>query len=292
VYLLTVGPASAAQGLAEVSGISTAVAPCNSNYKADGVQFRLIQFDLTQLQPPDANHLRNFIAYQCFGVAEQTAFVADPFNQSLASHGLLDKLRANQMLTDCEVPLAVLYWTATDGLVYVDMWSARRRLSAAAAGSLDLNTDRRVSEGEAMFLQFEDQVQSILDTQNNPGLIAAESQFQILPPAGMLPISGTGSPSGFNLQTFFGAHASNDIATTNGNLLREIFHEALYHQPIELAKTGKIQLYLIWENLQAVQHGNTQQLALVFASAAMPYRGIARFGTAKWSLSRFAPRVI
>ena len=31
------------------------------------------------------------------------------------------------------------------------------------------------------------------------------------------------------------------------------------------------------------------QLALVFARHALPYRGVARFAHARWSLSRFAP---
>jgi hypothetical protein len=44
--------------------------------------------------------------------------------------------------------------------------------------------------------------------------------------------------------------------------------------------------------LQAVNAGGSGPLAIVYASPALTYRGIARFGTAKWSLSRFAPRVI
>jgi hypothetical protein len=36
--------------------------------------------------------------------------------------GPLDSLRPNQ-LTDCEVPLAIVFWTDTDGINFIDMWS-------------------------------------------------------------------------------------------------------------------------------------------------------------------------
>src|SRR5437867_512547 len=45
VYLLTIGPATSSQGLAEVSGISTSQAPCNTKYNLQGVQFRLLKLD-------------------------------------------------------------------------------------------------------------------------------------------------------------------------------------------------------------------------------------------------------
>jgi hypothetical protein len=205
---------------------------------------------------------------------------------------LLDQFRAAQAITDCEVPLAVLYWTATDGLVFIDMWSVRRRMTAAGNGWLGLYGDRRVSETEAMVRQFEDQVQWIVDNQDSLNTIVADSTFQFLPPVGILPILGTGSTSGFDPSTFFAAHASQDIATTDGGLLGQLFHEALNCDPIQLSNVGKIQLYLIWENLQAVKNLKSSQLALVFATGALRYRGVARYGSAKWSLSRFAPRVI
>lgn len=295
VYLLTIGPANAPQGLAEVSGISTAQAPCNSKYNAQGVQFRLIPIiGFTKDELNDTNHLRNLVAYRCFGVADQTTVIADPFGPQVASYGLLDQLRSNSILTNCEVPLAVLYWTADSGIVFVDMWAVRRRATHGPVTSVWplLAGDRRVSEAEAEFSQFEDQMQSILVNENNPASITVDSHFEFLPAAGMLPTVGKGSVSGFDANTFFGAHASRDIATTDGDLLRELFHDALYQEPVRLSTTRKIQLYLIWENLQAVSQGISHQLALIFASPALRYRGIARFGFAKSSLGRFAPRVI
>ena len=161
-----------------------------------------------------------------------------------------------------------------------------------------------------MFSQFEDEVEDIRlnETQATLAAIVAPQRFSFLPPAGLLPVTDGGllfganaalvrlarppSPSGFSPQTFFGAHASKDIAITDGDLLRSLLRASLSHEPIDLSRPEKIQLYLIWENVQAVEQGQTSQLALVFASHTLPYIGVARFGRAKWKLSRFAPRVI
>jgi hypothetical protein len=91
------------------------------------------------------------------------------------------------------------------------------------------------------------------------------------------------------------------VATTDGDLLRELFSAGMNYEPIQLSQTGEMQLYLVWENLQNINGGGTSQLALIFASPAMRYRGVARFvpqgqvdgpGWARWGLSRFAPHVL
>jgi hypothetical protein len=229
--------------------------------------------------------------------------VTDPFGAPSAGIGLLDQMRAAGLVSECEVPLAVLYWTATSGLLFIDMWSVRRRIRRGAASRKPplVEGDRRVSEAEAVLMQFEDHAESLLNGPAALGSIRADDYFLFLPAAGMVEVTGNGIAavttsnelSGFDLSTFFGAHAPKDIATTNGNLLRELFQDAIYHEPIELATAGKIQLYLVWENLQSVNApGSNTALACVFADASLRYRGVARFGTAKWSVSRFASRVI
>src|SRR6266702_4695385 len=122
--------------------------------------------------------------------------------------------------------------------------------------------------------------------------MAATQRFSFLPTVGLLPVQGDGSPNGFTPLTFFGSLASRDVAMTDGNILRSLLHEALYHEPIDLSAPYKIQLYAIFENVQAVQAQQTNQLTLVFASHTLPYRGVARFGSARWDLSRFASAVI
>jgi hypothetical protein len=332
IYLLTVLPASGYQGQAPVallnsSGVATS---CSSRYTTAGVQFRLSLVTLastgTGVQPalyalanqvqtqlnsgtsaatlaPQLSQLRNGLAYACFGIDQLEAYSANPFIflSQTPSFGLVDQARSAGTLTDCEVVLALLYWTP-GGVQFIDLWSVRRRIAQESVSQqwpLFVG-DRRRSQAEAMFLQFEEQTQSLLATASNPAAITADAYFMFLPPAGILPVTGdgitavTGTPSlpAFDTPAFFAAHASKDIATTDGDLLREIFSSALDHDPVQLANIGEIQLYLVWENLQAVNQGAATPLAILFASPALPYRGIARFGTAKWSLSRFAPRVI
>lgn len=295
VYLLTIGPASSAEGLAEVSGLNNSQASCNTKYNAQGVQFRLIPVPLTEDELDDVNHLRNLVAYKCFGAADQTTFLTNPLGQPLTTYGLLDHLRTTKTLANCDVPLAILYWTADQGIAFLDMWSVRRGVApqgASSSGYPLLLGERHLQEAQAEFLQFEDHVQALLAAQSNPTSVFVEDYFAFLPAAGILPVAAQGSPSGFDSSTFFGKHASQDVATIDADRLPKLLHDGFYEQPIQLNATGKIQLYLIWENLQSVSQGTSNQLVLVFATSALSYRGIARFGTAKWSLSRFASRVI
>jgi hypothetical protein len=339
IYILTVMPASGFQGQVPIVQLnSTGVAAsCGSAFATAGVQFRLPQITLdttgsplqnslfqlaTKIQSqlannasqasvaPSLSQLRNGLAYACYGTEQVEQYAADPLDflsqtpktsPPFSSYGVVDQSRAARLLTDCEVPLALLYCTQA-GIQFVDMWSVRRRITRGPVTRKVplLEGDRRVSEAEATLLQFEDHMQSLLNGPTKLDQIVMGDFFFFVPAAGMVEITGNGigavNPkaqlAGFDLPTFFGAHASKDIATTNGNLLRDLFHDALYYEPIQLTTPGKIQLYLVWENLQAVNAALGGRLAAIFASGALSYRGIARYGTAKRSLSRFAPRVI
>jgi len=50
-------------------------------------------------------------------------FTADPLGGLPATFNLIEALR-NGPLTDCEVPLAVIYSTLSSDIVFVDNWSA------------------------------------------------------------------------------------------------------------------------------------------------------------------------
>ena len=308
VFLLTIAPAAApSPGRAPVSGLGNVTAGCNTRYTLEGVQFRLLKLAVDTADPA---RLRNQLAYQCFGTADLDGFSADPFGVPARQYGLLDPLRPNQ-LSDCEVPLAVLHWTTSGGIRFIDLWAVRRRLTRSTvtarwplpadggrAGDAQwrwapLLDDRRLSEAEAMFLQFQEQVQQIRAHEPTAmPTMPATARFAYLPPVGVLPITtGPTAPGGFHPQTFFGARASQDVALLDGSALRSLLHEARYHEPIDLSSPAKIQLYRIWENVQAAQAPGGPQLALVFASHTLPYRGVARFGHANWSVSRFTPAV-
>jgi hypothetical protein len=265
---------------------------------------------------PNLSQFQNVMAHLCFGTDILQGFAANPFaaaangNSLYTSYGVLDDLRAQGYLTDCAVPLALVYWTPA-GVQFVDMWSVRRPVTPAGLSSswpLLLN-ERRRSESVAMLLQFQDQMQSILEEVSDLTSVSADTYFAYLPTCGILPVTGdgitivTGTPQtpGFDLEGYFGSHTSKDVATTDGDLLRHLFAAAMEYNPIPLAGTGEIQLYLIWENVQAINAGGTLQLALLFATPALDHQGVARFvpsadtagaGTARWGLSRFARHVI
>jgi hypothetical protein len=294
-YLLVVAPASTRQGRAPTSGLGNGSAGCNTRSLVEGVLFRLIPIDLTADELADADHLRSNLAHRCLGTgtAGFRGVAVDPFGAVPDRYGAIDDLR-DGFLTDCDVPLGVVVWTADEGVRFVDMWAARRRITRPA-GSVRwsaLVDDRRRSEAEAMFLQFESQIEDLYGSSADPSTIFAGDRLAYLPPVGVLPIVGGSQPRGFDAATFFGSHATRDVAMTDGHLLRALVAESFSHEPIDLATADPIQLYLIWENFRAVQAGLVAQLALVFASAALPYRGVARFGNARWNLSRFAPTLI
>ena len=287
VYLLTIGPASATQGLAEVSGVSTGTAPCNSKYKADGVQFRLVQLDLTLAELGDVNHLRNIVAYKCFGVADWSADVTDPFGTHSGGHGLVDQLRAAQTITGCEVPLAVLYWTATDGVVFVDMWSVRRRLTRWSPSQAvpSLVSDRAKSDGLAMLLQFREHLDALDQAGSLPGL-AATDIFRWLPPAGLLPLQIAGA-SGVSLSQFFGTRPLRQIQFLEGSQLEAVLGAALAYGAIDLSQPEMVWLYTTRENEQAIKAGTVSRRFVAFANARIPFAGVPRFDFSRVDYSNY-----
>jgi hypothetical protein len=291
VYLLTIGPASATQGLAEVSGVSTGVAPCNSKYKADGVQFRLVQLDLTLAELGDVNHLRNLVAYKCFGVADWAADVTDPFGTHSGGHGLIDQLRAAQTITGCEVPLAVLYWTATDGVVFVDMWSVRRALVskdlldtwAPGAGR------RRVVEGIAMFLQFQQQLNDLAGAAPaiNPLSVKVTDYFRYLPASGLLPI-GNVTGDGFDYLQFLSGRTYRNPVFMDGTRVERLIHTSFLYPAIDLSNQEMLWLYQVRENQQSFDSGaNQPQLYMVFANGHIPFQGEAQYDLSYWNYANF-----
>jgi hypothetical protein len=291
VYLLTIGPASATQGLAEVSGVSTGVAPCNSKYKADGVQFRLVQLDLTLTELGDVNHLRNLVAYKCFGVADWAADVTDPFGTHSGGHGLIDQLRAAQTITGCEVPLAVLYWTATDGVVFVDMWSVRRALvskdllDAWAPGA----GRRRVVEGIAMFLQFQQQLNDLAGSAPaiNPLSVKVTDYFRYLPASGLLPI-GNVTGDGFDYLQFLSGRTYRNPVFMDGTRVERLIHTSFLYPAIDLSNQAMLWLYQVRENQQSFDSGAHQpQLYMVFANGHIPFQGEAQYDLSYWNYANF-----
>ncbi|HYW70946.1 MAG TPA: hypothetical protein VE961_07930 [Pyrinomonadaceae bacterium] len=291
VYLLTIAPAQSVEGRAITNGLQPGASSCSSDTLVSTVQFRLVQIDsaLTPAQMNDQAHLRNLVAYKCFGVDDTKDFVADPFAKEMKQWGLLDGLRPNQ-LTDCEVPLAVLYWTDLDGLNFIDMWSVRRRLIEPAAGAPwpFFYADRRSAEAEAMFLQFQDQIKE-LQQNTNPALVNARGYFSFLPPIGFLPI-GSGATAAFDYKVFFQDKIHRDDSVfIEGAQVCSLMRDALSYPPIDLNSQEMVWLYLIRENIQLFDLGAAKrpQQYVIFVNGHTQYRGNARYDLNRWNFGNY-----
>jgi hypothetical protein len=294
LYLLTMRPGQVDQGRAPVSGLGNVSAACNTRWSVEGVAFRLIQVGLTQADLQTLPQLRNVVAHRAYGTgdARRDGFLATPFGQPVGGYGLLDDLRLTILRSE-EVPLALVLWTAEDGILFVDLWSVRRRATRPPADARfpTLLGDRVLAEAEARLLQFEQQAEEAVLSGVPLDEAAASTLFAFLPPIGLLPVRGAGSPRGFDVVTFFTPQAAPQVPTTDAALVRGLVHESLYHEPIAVDGAELIQLYTVNENRQAVAQGLTDQLVVVFAKATLPYRGVARYGVDTFRSSRFAPAV-
>jgi hypothetical protein len=294
VYILALAPASGFQGRAPMSGLGQTVASgsCGSRFAVEGVQFKLLSLNLskitgvvqtlTQLNLLMASNtainlskLRNLLAHLSLGSEELKSFYGDPFGRdngrpTYLSYGAADALRKEGSLSDCDVPLALLYWT-TQGVQFLDMWPVRRRLAQRATTD-DLPVlvgERRASEAEARLAQFDEHIEYLRANQTNLDSLIASQWFGFLPALGLLPIKGTGSPVGFNPQTFFGSRASKTTEIISGTILRALLRQSLDHDPIDLSGADEILLFSIAENLKAITDNRTNQMAALFVSSAL-----------------------
>jgi hypothetical protein len=289
VFVLTIGPRSATQGRAPVSGLGDEPAACNVKWWLDGVAFALCSVALPNGLEDEPDMLRNRLAHLCFGTVDPARLsgLEAPFAHGAGSYGVLDG-----QLPDDQVPLALLRWTL-QGLEFVDCWSVRRRLTALQATSAwpQFAGARRRAEAEAMLAQFEDEIELLRVRHPGPDEVAAADRFAFLPPAGLLPVAG-GSLPGFDAPTFFGEQGSRDVAQIDAERVPALMHDSFRHEPIAVDGEERIQLYRIRENELAVAAGQVAQPAILFAKRSLPYRGVARFGDARFDLSRYATRVI
>lgn len=294
VYVLAMTCAEGGQGRAPVSGLGGGAGTCNVRSVVEGVQFRLVQPAMHPDLLADEAHLRNRIAAFSLGLNDRIAPYRDPMVPTSGDYGLADALRADGALSDDDVPLALLHWTAVSGITFVDMWSIRRGIMPRGADRRWkwLSGDCARMQAEATFLQFQEQIDNIAASGEDASKIAATDRFDFLPPLGMLPLA-LGTRPGFDVLRFFAPEVlSKDIAVTDGALLRSLVRESFTHDPILLAAQDRIQLYYVLENMQASAADQAVTPMVIFASRTLPYRGIARYGIARWEQGRFAPRVV
>jgi len=288
VYLLTVCSLGAANGLAAVSGLGGIQASCNAKYIVDAVQFRLLELPVDPAILSDPR-LRNLVAYQCFGVDHAADFATDPFATAGERRTLLDDIRDTKQLTDCDVPLALMYWTATGGIQFLDMGSVRRRVTRTVAPtSFAAVSDTRIAAGEAMVLQFQEQIGSMARAGTLTAATAASALFRYLPPIGILPAAG-GSALGVIYAAFFQGSTHLAPAFIEGARLHELCREAVRYPPIRLDDPEFIRLYLVRENRQAVDAGAAAtRPALLFVNGHVPDRSDPHYDLAYWNYATYS----
>jgi hypothetical protein len=194
-----------------------------------------------------------------------------------------------QTLTDDEVPLGIIGWSIDDGVQFVDLWSVRRRLTARAPEGdwASLVADRRRAEGEAMFLQFQTQIDDLVAAPS-PQFASVGDEFEWLPPIGILPIAGGARP-GLDVPNFFGGLTTSGPRFVEGARLDALVRGALAFAPITLESEQLIWLYEVHEN----RDSNVWTTApggpyVVFASGYVPYAADAQFDLSHFDYANFA----
>ncbi len=290
VYLLTIAPITVGEGLAPVSGLGGGNA-CNVKYRIDAVEFHLVKLPVDTATLADTAHLRNRVAYQCFGVDDLLDFARDPFARppSEEPRTLLDQIRGTQ-LGDCEVPLVVLYWTATGGIRFVDAWSVRRRLTRTrSASQLFLPiTDVRLAAAEAMVLQFERHALDLIAASGSPTTLRAVDAFRYLPPLGAVPLPAPGR-KGIAYDQFFAGRTYNPPRFVNGAKLAPILRNFVMTAPIDFGNDEMLWLYTIVQNIRDANAGGATapQTYLLFATGQIPYQAEAQFDVSYWNYSNY-----
>ncbi len=191
-YLLTAQPTCQLSGSAPMAAPpdSTSSAGCAAQWQVEGVQFKAIPLPMgdTVLDVPvTADNRRTLLAHWCLGTEQLALLGADPFSFA-PGYGGFDTLDPAD-LTPSDAPLAVFYWNG-QAVDFVDNWSARRSITApdpVTAPWSGVVADRRRADGQARFLQFQDQAAEIVAAGAAANTSAATT-FPLLPPVGFLPI--------------------------------------------------------------------------------------------------------
>lgn len=311
VYLLTVAPATLGEGRAPTNGLDPGTARCNTDATVEALQFRLLTIDGTRFADLDlgAGTFRNRLVYRCFGEEQREASMLDPWRSDPPKYGLVDELRAT-VLSDCDVPLALVYWTA-GGLQFVDPWAVRRMLLRPDALSgfafqrspldgADLSSfafiarTRRLVEAHAMCAQFQQHLGDVLAAAANPAAVIATETFRYLPPFGVVPLQNL-PLRGFLDSTFFSGivrrpapGSGQQIEFVDARLLGSLQQQALACAPTDLANQEFIWLYRPWQNVKATDDTQPVQPMLAFASGLLPNLATARFDMAHFDYSDYA----
>jgi hypothetical protein len=291
-YVLLIAPASRSEGKAQTSGLGNGTALCNSRFLSEGVKFRLLRLNVTA--GTDPKKVRNAVAYQCFGVRDGEAvndLVEGGLNRTPPPRRGVEALIPSGYLTASDVPLAIIEWKA-GGLGFIDQWPVRRRISKPAASALwdPLLGDRRLADGEAMFQQFQDQVED-LRSAAKADVTRAVEYFRYLPPAGIIPLTNNRFANGFHDELFFDTITRHPLVHIEGARVPALLRAARAYPPVDLNSHVMVWVYRIRENEQAVTKAKTApfvQPYLVFTTGHMAFMGDPHYDVNRWDFSNWA----
>jgi hypothetical protein len=239
--------------------------------------------------------LRNGVAHLCFGTETISPLAGDPVVHfaggltALRAPGLVDELRRNGAITNCEVPLGLLYWTS-QGLKYVDRWAVRRGCGVEAPpDGLTRAPDRTAA---AEILQFQAHLTGLLDTRNlvlAPSLVALDL-FTYLPPIGMLPLQGRGTQRSIDERVFFNGLTVSTPLFIEGARLGSVLRRSAEFPSVDLATGEMMWRYLVRENAQAsaLARQDRASRVLFFTSGHMPCLAPAQFDLSRWDYANYA----
>jgi hypothetical protein len=303
IYILVASPASGYEGSVPITSLSSGDGSCSCNHKStvEGIQFRLLELDISRVRgikestrstvttlmsagdTASISKLRNMVAHLCFGT-EETVVVRDPFSRSsgqypYTSYGALQSLRSTKALTDCDVPLAALFWT-TNGIQFIDGWSVRRRIAGGNGAERWrlFAGEPRVAENEAVFLQFEEQIEGIRNAETSLDQIVGGNRFAYLPPAGILPLKGVGTAAGFSIAKFFEGMAAAPATFIDADRVEVLIRTAIGYPPIKTGRDGMVRLYKV---------SQAAETFVVFTTGYVPFLGEARFDLSRWDQANF-----
>lgn len=316
VYVLAVTAASGFEGKAQASGLRDVSAgrSCGARYAVEGVQFKFVNLEIDRNPMIDAgararlvnlarandaaslSMLRNALAYACFGAAAFEDFTRDPFDDTAATgatdddgdYGALAALRRSGALSDCDVPLALVYWSR-NGIEFVDPWAVRRRVTRASRADRwsEVEDDRRAGEGEAAFRQFQDHLEALGKAGVAPQTIAARAYFRYLPPVGFVPVGALAGAS-FAYPKFFERVTCRAPVHMEGAGVGALVRRACSFAAHDLDTRQMLRLYYVRQNRKALDEGSAATREyLIFASGHVPFAGEARYDISLWNYSNY-----
>jgi hypothetical protein len=172
------------------------------------------------------------------------------------------------------------------------MWAVRRvRHLAADSAFAELIDPQARAVGQAMFMQFQAQIDELTSPFVLPDAVTARTHFRFLPAVGLVPVPEERNANDAETTHFFKELTYRGPAFINGAHLGSLVRESADYPPIDTERHELVWLYRVRENRRAIDVSTTTprpRSFCVFASGHMPYRAEARFDAAYMNYGNYA----